>query len=294
MKKLIVLLSLTALLKSTLSVAQGTSSNNVKLLERSIVLPNNIQLEYVEQGNHDGIPVIFLHGLSDSWHSFESVLAHLPASVHAFAISQRGHGDSKAPLSGYTPKDFAGDVAAFMKQKNIRSAFIAGHSMGGVNAQRFVLDYPHMVKGVILIDTDPSFKDNPGMPEFFQQSLQLEGEIDREFMDDFQRSTLSNPIDSAYYELLVDEGMKVPLHVFKQALTGLMEVDYTNDLKRITVPTLIMWGEKDSMTPRHAQDAFIKQINNARMIVYEDTGHALHWQEPKRFAKDLVAFLNNP
>jgi pimeloyl-ACP methyl ester carboxylesterase len=291
MKKLIILLSFAALMISWRSVAQGSSSKEVKTIEKFLVLPNNIKLEYVEQGNADGLPVIFLHGLSDSWHSFETVLANLPASIHAFAISQRGHGDSEGPLEGYTPKDFASDVAAFMKEKNIRSAFIVGHSMGGVNAQQFALNYPHMLKGLILVDTDPAFKDNPGMPEFYQQSLQLEGSMDRVFMDEFQKSTLSRPIDSVYYELLVDEGMKVPLHVFKQAFTGLMEVNYSNDLKKIMAPVLIMWGEKDTMTPRQAQDQFIKEIRKAKMIVYENTGHALHWQEPKRFADHLVAFI---
>jgi alpha-beta hydrolase superfamily lysophospholipase len=56
-----------------------------------------------------GVPVILLHGITDSWRSFEPVLPHLPASIRAFALSQRGHGDSERPAAGYHPRDFAAD-----------------------------------------------------------------------------------------------------------------------------------------------------------------------------------------
>ncbi|HKZ65974.1 MAG TPA: alpha/beta hydrolase, partial [Chitinophagaceae bacterium] len=79
-----------------------------------INLSTGVQLQYAEQGDANGDPVIFLHGYTDSWHSFEKLLAHLPLSVHAYVLSQRGHGNSAKPGEGYTPSDFAADVAAFM------------------------------------------------------------------------------------------------------------------------------------------------------------------------------------
>lgn len=63
---------------------------------KTIELPNRVKLQYVEQGDSSGVPVILLHGITDSWRSFEPVLPHLSASVRAFAVSQRGHGDSSA------------------------------------------------------------------------------------------------------------------------------------------------------------------------------------------------------
>ena len=292
MNKQSIILLLIAFSVNTDVFSQGVVGKQINHLEESIKLANSISLEYVEQGPATGVPVIFLHGLSDSWHSFETVLANLPASVHAFAISQRGHGDSERPLEGYTPRNFAADIAAFIKKKNLQSAFIVGHSMGGVNALQFALDYPQLASGIIIIDSDPAFKDNAGMPEFLQQSLQLEGTIERPFMEEFQKSTLSQPIDTAYFNLLVDEGLKVPLRVFKDAFRGFMEVDYTNDLKKITAPVLILWGANDGMTFRKDQQQLEKGIKNAKLIVYEDTGHALHWQQPKRFADDLLTFIS--
>ncbi len=60
-------------------------------MEKFVSLSTGVRMEYVEQGPADGVPVVFLHGVTDSWRSFVGVLRHLPPTVHALAISQRGH-----------------------------------------------------------------------------------------------------------------------------------------------------------------------------------------------------------
>ena len=304
MKKILIVLVLVGLAISIKPFAQDIDRMIAKQLYelvyvtpqpvvKSIDLPGRVRLEYAEQGRPGGIPVIFLHGITDSWHSFESVLAHLPSSVHAFAISQRGHGDSERPMHNYTPKDFAGDIAEFIKQKKLGKVIIAGHSMGGVNAQQFAIDHPELTRGLVVIDSDPVFKTNPGMPEFLEEVSKLDGMMSRKFMDDFQRATLAKPIDSAYFNLLVDEGLKVPASVFKEALKGLMEVDFTEKLRQINVPALIFWGNKDAFCTYKGQEILIDSIQNSKLIVYGNTGHALHWEEPKRFSTDLMNFIDH-
>lgn len=260
---------------------------------KTISLPGRVKLEYVEQGYSKGIPVIFLHGITDSWHSYENVLPLLPANIHAFAISHRGHGDSEKPAEGFLPKDFADDIAAFITAKKLGRAIIVGHSMSGMIAQQFAVLHPKLTKGLVIIDSDPSFTDNPGMPEFHQQVMELSGPMDKKFMDEFQRATLAKPIDPDYYETVVLEGMKVPVRVFQAALTGMMGVDLTKDIRKITVPTLIFWGDQDTFVLRKDQDEMLKNIKGSRLIVYKGTGHALHWEEPQRFVKDLVEFIKN-
>ena len=304
MKKLFIVLVLIGLVTSIKPFAQDIDRmiatqlyDLVYLAQKPVVktidLPGRVRLEYAEQGRPDGVPVIFLHGITDSWHSFESVLAHLPSSVHAFAISQRGHGDSERPMQNYTPKDFADDIAEFINQKKLGKVIIAGHSMGGVNAQQFAIDYPELTSGLIVIDSDPVLKSNPGMPEFLEEVSRIEGMISKKFMDDFQRAALAKPIDSAYFSVLVEEGLKVPPGVFKAALKGILEVDFTNQLKNINVPALIFWGNKDAFCTYRGQELLIDNIKNSKLIVYGNTGHALHWEEPKRFSEDLMNFIDN-
>src|SRR3712207_9373020 len=88
----------------------------------SVELPNGVKLPYVEQGDPSGVPVLLLHGITDSWRSFEPVLPYLPASIRAFALTQRGHGDAERPAAGYHPRDFAADVAAFLDSQGLASA----------------------------------------------------------------------------------------------------------------------------------------------------------------------------
>jgi pimeloyl-ACP methyl ester carboxylesterase len=81
----------------------------------TVELPNKVKLQYVEQGNSSGLPLILLHGYMDSWRSFERVLPHLPKSIHAFALTQRGHGDA-SPCNGYRPHDFERDFEIMDKR----------------------------------------------------------------------------------------------------------------------------------------------------------------------------------
>ena len=269
------------------------SENLLSPVPQKIELSTGVDLEFVEQGDPKGVAVIFLHGLSDSWHSFESVLRQLPRSIHAFAISQRGHGDSDRPAMGYSPVDFSNDIAAFIRQKNLGSVVIAGHSMGGVNAQQFALDHPKLTKALVIIDSESNFQDNPGFPEFNQSVQAMEGEMSKEFMIGFQKETLANPMDSTYFNLLVEEAMKCPLPVFKAALAELTSANLTKRFRSFNKPTLIFWGNKDNFCDRKGQVVLKEAIYNSTFIEYLGTGHALHWEQPESFAKDLVYFIEN-
>src|ERR671914_762671 len=128
---------------------------------KSVELPHRVKLPYVEQGDPSGVPMILLHGGTDSWRSFEPVLPHLPESIHAFALTQRGHGDADRPTTGYRQRDFAADVAAFLDALGLASAVIVGSSLGSTVAQRFALDHPGRVRGLVLAAAFSTYGDNP-------------------------------------------------------------------------------------------------------------------------------------
>jgi pimeloyl-ACP methyl ester carboxylesterase len=288
MKNLII----TCLIISLGAIHSLNASGETPLQPEFIRVRTGITLEYVEQGDPSGKTIIFLHGLSDSWHSFEALFNYLPSSLHAIAISQRGHGDSERPIKGYHPKDFASDIAAFIREKKTGPVIIAGHSMGGVVAQQFAMDYPQLCLALVIIDSDPAWYDNPGMDEFCKQASKLNVEIDRPFMDEFQRSTLAKPIDDRYFDLLVTEGLKVPARVFQAALHQMLTTDFREQLRQVSIPVLIFWGQQDLFCSRKDQEDFTRNLKNSQLLQYENTGHALHWEEPERCAGDLVKFIN--
>ena len=96
------------------------------IIVKTITLGSGLNLPYAEVGDPEGIPVVFLHAFGDSWRSFEAVLERLPYSLHAYALTQRGHGDADRPAGNYRPEDVAADVVAFLDGAAIDSAALVG------------------------------------------------------------------------------------------------------------------------------------------------------------------------
>ncbi|MBC7903756.1 MAG: alpha/beta hydrolase [Gemmatimonadaceae bacterium] len=271
-------------------IIQYTSQANGPAV-KSIVLPNQVKLEYAEQGDPKGPTLILLHGYTDSWHSYETLLAELPQNIHAFAISQRGHGNSDKPLLGYHPDDFAGDIAAFIETLGLCQVVIAGHSMGAAITQSFVIKYPHHVKGLVLIASFASFSKNPAVGGLKEMVMQFRDPVDSAFADGFQRSTLVKPIDSVYLNKLIRESLKVPARVWKGALIGMLSADYTIALQSVKKPMTILWGDKDEFCPRADQLILKNSVKGAVLKTYPGTGHAVHWENPKTVARDIADFI---
>jgi pimeloyl-ACP methyl ester carboxylesterase len=261
---------------------------------RSIELPGRVRLPCAEQGDPAGVPVLLLHGVTDSWRSFEPVLPHLPASLHAFALTQRGHGDAERPAAGYRTRDFAGDIAAFADALGLERLVVVGHSMGSTNAQRFAIDHPGRVLGLVLAGSFASYRRNPVVVEFWESAVsRLTDPIDPAFVRQFQESTLARPVPLAFLDMVVHESLKVPARVWRAGFEGFLEDDVAGDLGRIRAPTLIAWGARDAFCSRRDQDELLAAIPGSRLLVYDNAGHALHWEEPARFAADLVAFVES-
>ena len=259
---------------------------------RQVELPGGPVLEYVEWGDPGGIPVVFLHGITDSWRSFEPVLPHLPTWIRALSVSQRGHGGSSRPLSGYGLPDFAGDVAALLDRFGLDRAVIAGHSMGSLVAARFAVDHPDRLAGLILAGAFHRPGDNPAAVGFRDEvAAHLTDPIDRSVAVEFQESTLARPVPDEFLDMVVDESMKVPARVWRDAFAGILDNDHVDRLPTVTAPTLILWGERDAFGSHDDQLALEQAIRRSRLTIYAGAGHALHWEEPERFANDVAGFV---
>jgi non-heme chloroperoxidase len=264
------------------------------ILIKSANLATGVTLPYVEQGDPSGLPVILLHGATDSWRSFEPVLPYLPESLHVFALTQRGHGDADKPASGYAFKDFSSDVAAFMDALNLESAVIVGSSMGSSVAQHFALDYPERTLGLVLMGAFVDFASNQAVVDFYNAAIvPLTDPIDPTFALEWQQSTLAKPIPPALLQTFAQESLKVPAGLWRDMFAGFLQDDLTGELSKITAPTLIMWGDQDIFAPRSNQETLLAKIPNARLEIYGGGGHALHWEDPERVATDLVMFIES-
>lgn len=257
----------------------------------SIHLSTGVTLEYLEQGNPSGEPVIFLHGFTDSHHSFDRNLPLLSPRFHVYALDQRGHGGSEKPACCYEPSDFTADVIAFMDALCIPRAALVGHSMGSLFAHKVAAEHPHRFSKLVLIGSAATAVGNPVGLELQAAVDTLTDPIDPAFVRDFQASTFFRPIPRSFLDTAVSESLRVPAAIWKQTLDALVVDDHSADLPHITADTLVFWGDQDIFFSAEEQARLVAAIPHARLLVYTDTGHGLHVEQPARFARDLEHFL---
>ena len=258
----------------------------------SVLLKTGVRLRYAYQGDPNGDPVILLHGYTDSWFSFSQILPLLDPRYRVYVLDQRGHGDSDRPVGGYAMEQFAGDVVAFMDAMKIKQATIVGHSMGSFVAQHVAVDAPERVKRLVLMATATTIHTNDLVRQLQREINTLPDPVPEKFVYDFQVSTAFQPLSNDFFHAVMKESMKLPAHVWRDVMTEMMSPDAGVELKKIKTPTLILWGDKDFF-PRSEQDALTSGMPNAVLKVYKDTGHALHWERPEKFAADLNLFMQS-
>ncbi|HXH82500.1 MAG TPA: alpha/beta fold hydrolase [Candidatus Tectomicrobia bacterium] len=256
---------------------------------RRVRLASGIELEYAECGA--GPAIVLVHGYGDSWFSFSDLLRRLPGDRRALAPTLRGHGDCDRPASGYRILDFAADVLAFMDAAGVERAAVVGHSMGSLVAQEVALARPDRVSHLVL-EGSATALEHPAALELARSIRALRDPIPREFVVEFQASAVHRPVPEDFVRALVDEGLKMPARVWHAAFDGILAHRPGDRLRALTMPTLVVWGDRDEICPRVEQDRLLAGIPGARLLVYEGTGHSPHWEEPDRFVADLLAFLD--
>jgi non-heme chloroperoxidase len=258
---------------------------------RRAKLTNGLVVPYVEAGDPSGTPVVLLHAYADSWRSFELLLPGLPRSIHAFAPSQRGHGDADEPASGYRVEDFADDLAAFLDAVSIERALLVASSSATYTVQRAALADPSRVAGLVLIGAPWSLREKRPSLAFLKAVSELRDPVDATFVREFVAGTASPRVPPTFLEAMISESLKVPAHVWRQTLDGLLQAD-PPETGAIDAPTLIVWGDHDAIVPRDDQERLRAAISGSRLLVYERAGHMVHWEEPQRVARDVTSFVD--
>ncbi|MEV6106090.1 alpha/beta hydrolase [Streptomyces sp. NPDC051940] len=261
------------------------------ITEHRAVLPGGLTLPYAETGQPGGTPVVLVHGYADSWWTFEPVLRHLPASVHAYAPTQRGHGDADKPQGGYLPEDFADDLAAFLDAAGIERAVLVGGSSGGIAARILAGRAPHRVAGLVLLGVPAALAGKPGVLEIWDRVNKLDDPVDPAFAEEFNRGLTAEPVPPGFLRTVTEESLKAPARVWRETMRGLLDTDLRATLYGILVPTLVIWGDRDRIVPRSDQQTIVDAIFGAELLVYEGVGHVPYWERPEWVARDLTEFV---
>ncbi|KAF5992237.1 alpha/beta fold hydrolase [Streptomyces sp. WAC00263] len=257
---------------------------------KSAQVREGLTLPYAEAGYPGGTPVVFVHGLGDSWWAFEPLLRRLPAALRGYAPTQRGHGDADRPSEGYTPEDYAADLVAFLDAVAIDRAVLVAASSGGVPARMVAGSHPDRISGLVLIGVPGTLEDKPAVTGMREAVEGLSDPVPREFVEELVSGAVARPVARGLVETMIEENLKVPAYVWRETLRGLLDTDLRATLAGILVPTVVIWGDQDDLLPRGDQQTILDAIHGSRLIAYEGVGHDVHWEQPDRVVADLAAF----
>jgi pimeloyl-ACP methyl ester carboxylesterase len=258
-------------------------------LTRRVHLATGVTVPYLEQGDPEAAAVLLLHAWVESSACFDRLLQVVPPTLRVFAMDQRGHGDADKPADGYALVNFADDVEAFMDVVGLQSAVLLGSSSGGYVAQQVAVQVPHRVDGLVLVGAPRSLQ---GRPAFADEVDRLTDPVDPSWVEEsltwFPRY---HDVPDWYIKDRIRDGLRVPAHVWMAGFAGLTAAAPPSESGTITAPTLIISGERDELLP--LQDGYLlaAAIPGSRLIVYDDTGHLVLWEQPERVATDLADFI---
>jgi pimeloyl-ACP methyl ester carboxylesterase len=280
-------LTFSALLISAIAAGQDkfTSFNQEK---KSIDLSTGICMSYVDTGNTNGIPVLFLHGYTDTAKSFQLVIEDIKKinrDIRVIAPDLRGHGHTSmpdlsscknAPEKCFTPDLLAADIIDLMDQLCIEKFYVVGHSMGSVIAQTLAINYCDRVTSMVLVAALVNGKECSVIHDFLIEELiendwkcMLEEELGADWPEDAYIVKPANMGEKVinylrenwvvepsaandFLESIFPETLKIPLGTWIGAVKALGEIDYSAALRELNIPILILWGFEDNVAGSRA------------------------------------------
>jgi pimeloyl-ACP methyl ester carboxylesterase len=237
-----------------------------------------------------GLPIVLLHGLTDSQRSFDGVFERLAGQHPLLAPTYRGHGEADRPAGDYHPTDLAADVQGMLDVLDIPRAVVVGHSLGAAVALRLAVTAPERVAGLVLVGAFATPATNTAVRELQTMVATLPDPVPSVAAEEFQRATVATFVPESYMETVIAESLKVPARVWRAATEAFAGSDPLEGLSAVRVPTRLVWGDQDAFVPRADQERLLEALPTAQLSIYEGVGHAVHWEQPHRFSADLRAF----
>jgi len=244
---------------------------------------NGTELSYEETGK--GMPVVLLHGFPLDLRVWEAQVAALADRWRVIAVDMRGFGKSRSDAP-FTIESLGDDVHALLGEIKALPCVLGGLSMGGYVALGYAKKYPADLKGLMLIDTRAE-ADTP------------EGKAARGKMIEAARSGGSKVVAEQMMAKMVAGGAEKGRPEVVKKLKGIMEAcpprtienalvamrereDYTSSLASIGVPTLIVVGEQDAITPPEMAERMNREIRNSMLAKIKGAGHMAIMEQPEQ------------
>jgi non-heme chloroperoxidase len=271
----------------------------------TVTTKDGAEIYYKDWGT--GQPVVFCHGWplsSEAWAGQMLFLAQ--HGYRAIAHDRRGHGRSSQTSSGNDMDTYADDLAAVVDHLDLKNAVLVGHSTGGGEVTRYIGRYgTKRVEKVVLIAAVPPLllktDANPeGLPiEVFDGLRASLAKDPSQFYKDFAMMFYgANRAGAKVSQGILDQfwlwSMQAGLKSVYDCIKAFSETDFTEDLKKFDVPTLVMHGEDDQVVPiKDSAKKSAKLIKGARELYYPGKPHGLTATHQDEVNSDLLKFLRS-
>lgn len=256
---------------------------------------------YIEDLNPEGgKTILFLHGWPLAHEAFEYQLNQIPKTgTRCIAMDMRGFGRSDKPWSGYNYDRMADDLHAVIGLLNLREITLAGHSMGGAVAIRYMARYrgQGVARLALFGAAAPSFVRRAGFDYGFQkekvtgwikQCYDNRPQLLNDFGDMFFFRYMNTPVKDWFFNM----GLTAAGWSTSACLISLRDEELFSDLGVIDVPTLILHGIHDKICPYRLALAQKEGIKDAKLVPFETSGHGLFYEEWGKLNHEMEYFLH--
>jgi pimeloyl-ACP methyl ester carboxylesterase len=244
----------------------------------------------------EGPAVLLLHGIGSSRRKWGPHVAQLVAAGYRVVrVDLRGFGDSETPPGKYVMDDFVGDMVALVEGVGLDRFHLVGHSLGGMIAQRYLIDRPERVRSVSLVSTTSHNGRRASAIARLMVTLAEHG-FDAVLRDGRVRAEAEAIVLEAFPAgtplSMLGRGMEQPSASLANAWRACIDFSAKDRLGEVRCPALVVHGTNDMLIPLRAGELVAQAIPGATWIAMNGAGHSLPQERAEAFTRALVDFLH--
>jgi pimeloyl-ACP methyl ester carboxylesterase len=256
------------------------------------VMLNDLSMNYYDNQNHDKPVLVFIHGLGENLESWTYQIKAFNTNYRVIALDVRGHGLSDDGRLDISMEQMSADVLMLLDYLQINSAHFIGLSMGGMICQELTKNHQDRMLSMVLANTAafPTNATNYPLDSILNWVKNTPIEKMAEFIT---KSCLPKGLNQELYASTLNmfkNNRQIP---YLSATAATFSIDFRPILADIKVPTLIIVGELDVVTPVWASKYLHEHIQNSRLVIIPKAGHLTKLENPLLFNQSLAEFLQS-
>lgn len=278
---------------SELKLRYGATAQNFLTVD-------GLEMHYKDTGPRDAPVLLLLHGFGSSLQTWDIWSAQLEQHYRVIRLDLPGFGlTGPSPVHDYSEQNDVSTLSHFVDKLGLSRFSLVGHSMGGKMAWGLAALKPERVEALILMAPDgyPQIKDigkKPyempaimGVMRFCLPKILVRKSIEPAFFD---ASVLSDSLVDRYYDMLRAPGVRAAI---LDRANQTIYTDPVSRLKKITAPTLLIWGEADQMIPSSNAKSYTEVLSKSQTVLLPRLGHLLQEEQPEKALEKVIEFLNS-